>query len=367
MRLPTAVGRVASSVLWPGPVVVAAVALGVAVGCGGPRADDDSGRYEIAYVRATAGGGTALFLADDGGRRERAVMQSDGSISGLAWSPDGERLAFAVCDGGESTPCALHSVAADGGDPREEGEGRAPYWSPDGGRIAFVKPRGEALELYVTDSGQDAPRLKTAGLSDDEPSGVETPTVSPWSPDGSTLAVTLAPATGEAAEVMLVRGDGLRERRAADDLEGAWFGGWAPSGGSMLLLGDSGDEAGVYLADAEGRVVRRIAALGGALTSGVRTAWAADGRRVAVGTTTGVVVIDIEQGEPRRIAGGACEGAGGIGWTSSGAIWFTRGCDGAGRVMVETDIATGSERVFAAAGIEFSLRVVFERALSSKE
>jgi dipeptidyl aminopeptidase/acylaminoacyl peptidase len=73
-----------------------------------------------------------------------------------AWSPDGERLAFAsirdrngkVCSSDQcSFPGELYTAAADGGDLRRltenEGDDAGPRWSPDGSRILFSSDRNK--------------------------------------------------------------------------------------------------------------------------------------------------------------------------------------------------------------------------------
>jgi Tol biopolymer transport system component len=95
---------------------------------------------QIAYFDGAVNGG-------DGIAHQLRVMNADGSgarvlvddleadrIYGLAWSPDGERLAFGLGSQG------IYVVGADGsGLTLAIPDGAHPFWSPDGTRIAFGK------------------------------------------------------------------------------------------------------------------------------------------------------------------------------------------------------------------------------------
>lgn len=314
--------------------------------------------YEVAYTATGGDGAAELFLADLDGGRARRVSGAGEDVSGLEWSPDGERLAYATCEGESSQRrCTLYTVAADGSDRQRLGEGAWPHWSPDGRRIAFVKPRGGVDELYVTDRDRDAPRLKTAGLEGGAAGGGVVVTASPWSPDGRMLAVTRRLEGGGGSEAVLVRGDGQLESRVGGELTGAVFGGWSPDGGAMLLLGAlGGGNRQLFVAASDGSGLRAAVEAPGERSEGTRTAWSPDGALIAIASEGGVAVLDAATLELRLLASGACEGAGGVEWASAATIWFTRGCDERGRVLVERDFSTGTERAMPIAALEFARR-----------
>ena len=113
-----------------------------------------------------------------GGREHRRLRPGRESQAAPAWSPDGTRIAL-LLDGN------LHTMAADGSDPRSIAPGisgiyEPPAWSPDGTRLAF---RGSArswreVSLYVVDA--DGSNLT---LISDGAEGAPA-----WSPDGTRIA-----------------------------------------------------------------------------------------------------------------------------------------------------------------------------------
>jgi len=338
---------------WAG--AIAAVCLAVVVtGCAGAE-PGATVQYDLAYTAMTDEGEPALYLADREGRQQARQISTRGeAVSGLEWSPDGERLAFAVCEDDDGERCTMYTVAASGEDQQRLGEGAAPHWSADGRRIAFVKAWGQAGELYLTDSDRDAPRRKTlAGAEGD--GGVVPSEASPWSPDGRMLAVTRRLEGADGSAVVLLGGDGQAATRVAGDLEGAVFDGWSPDGARMLLFGrPGGGGRQLYVAAADGSGARTVAEAPGA-PSKVSAAWSADGRRVVLASEGGVSVIEADSLEARVVMRGECAGEDGVAWGSRGTVWFTRGCDEGTRVLVEADVATGTERTVAVSAVEFAV------------
>lgn len=144
------------------------------------------------------GNGKIVFSSDRDGNREIYVMEADGSgqrrltsnssaDDNPAWSPDGRRIAFIseisadsydikLMDPDGTNMAKLHSVVRD----TRSGSvcGRvALAWSPDGQRIAFA----ENGDLYSIDASGVFPplRLTHHPYCDSEPA---------WSPDGQTIA-----------------------------------------------------------------------------------------------------------------------------------------------------------------------------------
>lgn len=149
-------------------------------------------------------------------------------ISGLAWAPDGKRLAFVQEDRKGASEILLL-------DPRSQKTSRiaaggqinqGPSWSPDGTRIAFISDRAGSPQVFVMGSDGTQVRQVTTGPS---------PKLCvAWSPvedrlacidraDGSYNLCTLAPGGTGMNKVQL----GARPVEAIS---------WAPDG-RMLLMG----------------------------------------------------------------------------------------------------------------------------------
>ncbi|MDY7228484.1 DPP IV N-terminal domain-containing protein [Hyalangium rubrum] len=148
----------------------------------------------INLLPALGPGGTVAFTSYRRGRPDlyiqapggeaRQLENSGQMATGIAFSPDGKRIAYALAQG-ESTQ--LYVASADGSDPKRVtdtpyGINSSPAWSPDGKRIAFVSNRGGSPQIYVMNAdGTGARRLTFQGNYNQTPD---------WSPRGDLIAFT---------------------------------------------------------------------------------------------------------------------------------------------------------------------------------
>ena len=167
---------------------IAAAAGSISTIAWGPDGRSIAYSVEPPSTAATEHDTTGVFVVRSGGQPRR-VSDALGTV-GMSWSPDGESL---LLDRTESERSVIEIVGADGSHDRVLVEGSAsegpgvPVWSPDARRIAFLRTPGEpgdvALEFWVIDSdGGGEHRL---GVGDIETWMGGGPV---WSPDSELVA-----------------------------------------------------------------------------------------------------------------------------------------------------------------------------------
>ncbi len=113
-----------------------------------------------------------------------SLVSAGRMATGVAFSPDARRIAYALADG-ESAQIFI--AGADGSNPRQLTNtpffiNTSPTWSPDGKRIAFVSNRGGSPQVYLMSAdGKEAKRLTFQGNYNQTPD---------WSPRGDLIAFT---------------------------------------------------------------------------------------------------------------------------------------------------------------------------------
>ena len=170
----------------------------------------------IAYVAATEGDGAEVYVRwMDTGQTAR-LTQLDASPSGLAWSPDGEHLAFSMFVEAPAEPFAKMPSPPDGADWAESPDVvTQTYYRADGGGYT---EKGHS-QLFVLDADGGTPRQLTDAPYDHGGAPV-------WTPDGETLLLSanrhddhrLDPLNSEVYAVDVESGDvtALTDRQGPD-------------------------------------------------------------------------------------------------------------------------------------------------------
>jgi TolB protein len=140
----------------------------------------DFGDPSIDIYVMNADGSNIIKLTDTGETTE--ISWGEPSFT---WSPDGTKIAYAVCSVRNYESCEIYVMNADGSNPinlsTSSASDRSPAWSPDGGKIAFFSGREHDWAIYVMNTdGSNRIRLTT-----DVTTGGRYPV---WSPDGSKIA-----------------------------------------------------------------------------------------------------------------------------------------------------------------------------------
>jgi TolB protein len=191
------------------------------------------------------------------------ATQLASNVQNLAWSPDGERIAYVA---GPPTK-ELHIVGVDGsGDitvPGATPGGLAGLaWSPAGERIAFEGMRdvngGDTRTVYVINTDGTGLRDIDAPLPGPESRATGEPT---WSPDGRLIALSRYILYNDLDEEWilwvtdLAKGDAWRITTGGtiDDRPS-----WSPNGDQIVFLRYDGNSNDVYVVRYDGTDLRRL-------------------------------------------------------------------------------------------------------------
>jgi Tol biopolymer transport system component len=185
----------------------------------------DGGR--AAYLKKGLNPGATLIVS---GAEDRPLAIS-GEPTGLAWAPDGSRIAFSeFIPRGQTNQLSLLdpatgevSVVASGSGPIG-----APSWSPDGTQIAFDATAGATNQIFVFALGE----TNATKISDSTQ-----PAFAPdWSPYGEEILYTAAAGPSQ-SQVFAIAPDGEGERQVTTSETSKGFPRWSPDGSIVAYAG----------------------------------------------------------------------------------------------------------------------------------
>jgi Tol biopolymer transport system component len=212
------------------------------------------------------------FLSDRNGEFDIYVMNADGTgqrnltrnpafDSDPVWSPDGRRIAYVTSPRGKGATRqrAIHVMNVDGSGQKVLGHGGCcgpnVAWSPDGRKIAFRSDREGNGEVYVMNAdGSGQRRLTRSPSSDGHPL---------WSPDGRKILFVRAEFRFGNSEIYVVKPDGSGERNLtrnpAEDSAAAW----SPDGRKIVFVSKRDRNGEIYVMNADGSELRKLTQLKG--------------------------------------------------------------------------------------------------------
>jgi Tol biopolymer transport system component len=290
----------------------------------------DDRRQAGARVGVTLAGEIAFARDRDGdGRGELTLINADGSDywplpstiegdSSLAWSPTGDRFAFAGVRS-EGSPSQVYVGHLDGGNSYEVSQvpqgASEPVWSPDGQRIAFSRfaepvPVSDSVRTEASGPGTppgitgiaysriylvnaDGSDLRT--VSDPATQGDIAPS---WSPDGRRLAF-VRNEDGYSSQIWVMDADGANQHQVSHYLRLAQHPLWSPDGKWIAFIGFADAYPVTYLVSPDGSDQHRLLSLG---VSGGKPTWSPDGRRLAYLGSSAFVVVNADGLGEHRLA-----------------------------------------------------------------
>lgn len=260
-----------------------------------------------------------LRLITPDGSTGRRLSSNNRPERGAAWSPRGDRVAYALPralgPGGADDPAEAEEIwllDVQTGLDRKLADGFDPAWSPDGRWIAYATngqrdqhgPRANAIRIIGADGHGDRHCLAVADLPDDLLTAFGLPfrpatvrlRAPAWSPDGLRL---VASADGHTSMALTFdeRGQGLRPWALAYE-GGVGRARWSPD--ATRLAVESRPATGLDVVVVAELTTRRETPIGGPNVGFQASGptWSPDGRRLAVI----VASPPARRGEPRETA-----------------------------------------------------------------
>lgn len=270
-----------------------------------------------------------IVVVETDGSDRRTLISAPSELGGMAYSPDGRRLAY--WSRALSGTWDLTVVDTDGGNPVTVASGITeltaprPAWSPDGASIAYSartqpaegsscqRGEGDFCTSRVFTAAADGSGAQQIGDPDLDARGPD------WSPDGSTIAFgggNASPSIG--VHLYLMDADGSNVRQLSDVIGSGWAFlqvDWSHDGKKIVGQASAADDIAewdIWVINADGSGATNVGAHDGG--DEVLPSWAPD-RDALAWWWNGVVLLE-EGAEPVDFPGAP----GGPAWSPDGKL-----------------------------------------------
>ncbi len=241
-----------------------------------------------------------LFTVDPDGGKLKRLTDNKLFEYAPAWSPDGRRIAFQR--GTSPLFGRIYVMRADGKrahavTPRPRGRLSTgadydPAWSPNGRRIAFASRRARCPGICIVSLRSGRLRhVRGTRLGDREPA---------WSPDGRRIAFTRDFGTAPGVTIVTA-GGGRPHRLALRGYAASTSPSWSPGGRWLAVAGGVPCAANGCYEFALARVGLKGRGQRELVSDAVLPAWSPDGKLLAVIRHDGLLVVQRDGSDPRRV------------------------------------------------------------------
>lgn len=220
-----------------------------------------------------------------------------------AWSPDGERIAFASSRTGENQIFVMDADGTNQVQVTFDFGNDKPIWLPDGHRIAFRTTDSPGLWWWrVLDmENNEITRITEASYD----FFYQTPA---WSPDGLEIAyMSLEEQSSRndgSSQIHVKNVDGSNDRALTSDIWANIFPVWSPDGERIAFLSERDGTYNVfalYVMEKDGTHVQRISQP--IYTERAAFTWSADGREIVIGDVSfgRISMVNVNTGKTRAL------------------------------------------------------------------
>jgi TolB protein len=223
-----------------------------------------------------------VMNANGSDKRQLTHLPAGNDANAAKWSPDGKKIAYFVRTrhGDDGNVWVMN---ADGSGAhaltQKTGWGRNdPTWSPDGGQIAYTDPAANntagSIGIFDLATGTERRLNPPIGSLFQYPA---------WSPNGEQLTFFVAPdgRNARGARIGVINADGTGFRFLTSPHLTAVGATWSPNGKQLAFdafpskPGDHTDHVGIYVMNADGSGLRRVA------PHGQYPTWSPNGKQIA--------------------------------------------------------------------------------------